>query len=138
MNPIVQQLDDYLNLDFNDDHWSDDACQQADDWACELSPADWDELAGRFPQRSSRWRQRLYSSAGMVPPEERLPFILATLPYDRELDSMEGLRECLQTLPSGHPLWKVTAELRRLIEQAVARQSGYGVRFLREVLARLA
>lgn len=131
---LVDRLDAYLDLEVGDDHWSDEACALADQWGAQLGAEDWLILGRRFGRRSARWRERVQGVAAMVPAQVRLGFLLESLPDDRQLEGMENLRECLQTLA---PPWPVSAQLKARIEAAAQSQSGYGARFMGEVVSRL-
>ena len=76
---IFQELDQYLNQDFSDDYWYDDANLHACNLVKQLTPADWIALKSSWQDRSQGWQERCAEILDWGDTNESVPLLLEML-----------------------------------------------------------
>lgn len=73
---LFQELDEYLNQDFSDDYWFDDAKLYACNLIQEMQSIDWDILLSIWKTRSQQWQIRCAEILSWATPERAIPLLL--------------------------------------------------------------
>jgi len=76
---IFQELDQYLNQDFSDDYWYDDANLHACNLVKQLTPSDWIALKSSWQDRSQGWQERCAEILDWGDTNESVPLLIEML-----------------------------------------------------------
>ena len=70
-----QKLSDFLETDYDENYWSDNAVILAGDMLNQFTPSDWSSLVAAWPAKRPTWRIRLADTLGEGPAKESMPIL---------------------------------------------------------------
>lgn len=76
---LLEDLSAFLEPDYNENYWSDDAVLIANDMVTKLQPEDWEKLAASWESRKPGWQRRLADALDTAPIERGMPIITRML-----------------------------------------------------------
>lgn len=132
---IFRQLDAYLNQEFSDDYWYDDAKFYACELVKQLTTDDWNALKSSWQNRSKQWQERCAEILDWGDARQAAPLLLEMIQVEDDELTLTAA-DCLSSIGLAEIDLAISADvLPRL--QAVANSGHVAKLIINELLAQL-